>query len=136
MKIQIPMQERLRTQKKHKTAFLLDSKESSESSSEEEQVNCLEKVVLYTSKQEEISKFTQEALNSAALDTCCSANVAGEKWMSIYIDSLPEEMRNNVIVDSLINPLNSRDSGTRKKKMTSFRKMKVVFADELAYWFC
>ena len=84
-------------QKKHKTAFLLDSKESSESSSEEEQVNCLEKVVLYTSKQEEISKFTQEALNSAALDTCCSANVAGEKWMSIYIDSLPEEMRNNVI---------------------------------------
>ena len=40
-----------------------------------------------------ISQFTREAINHAALDTCCSNSVAGKEWLDIYINSLNENIR-------------------------------------------
>ena len=40
-----------------------------------------------------MTQFTAEAINCAALDTCCTSSVAGKKWLKMYIDSLPENMR-------------------------------------------
>ena len=37
-----------------------------------------EKLVLFTQDESELSKFTREAVNCAALDTLCSKTVAGE----------------------------------------------------------
>ena len=60
--------------------------------------------VLFSSEQMKIdcdpnnmSRFTAEALNCAALDTCCTSSVAGEKWMKLYISSLPEKMKGMVV---------------------------------------
>ena len=44
----------------------------------------------------ELSRFTTEALNCAALDTCCSQTVCGEKWLKIYLDNLPSPLHNKV----------------------------------------
>ena len=69
-------------------------------------VHCTEAVdeqqefVLFSNEQMKIdadpgsmSRFTAEALNCAALDTCCTSSVAGEKWMKLYIASLPEKYK-------------------------------------------
>ena len=56
----------------------------------------VERFVLFTSDKEELSKFTSEAINSAALDTCCTSTVAGEKWLKIYLDSLPDARKSKV----------------------------------------
>ena len=75
-----------------------------------ENVNCTESVnetqeefVLISNEQmkidpdsKEMSRFTAEALNCAALDTCCTSSVAGEKWMKLYISGLPEKLKNQV----------------------------------------
>lgn len=53
----------------------------------------IERFVLFTADKEEMSKFTSEAINCAALDTCCTSTVAGEKWMKAYLNGLPPEMR-------------------------------------------
>lgn len=52
-------------------------------------VQDIDRFVLFTSESEELSKFTGEAINSAALDTCCTTSVAGENWLRIYLESLP-----------------------------------------------
>ena len=44
----------------------------------------------------ELSSFTAEALNMGALDTACTASVTGEKWMKIYLDALPADMKTKV----------------------------------------
>ena len=62
----------------------------------EETNDDLERFVLFTSVEEEISKFTSEAINSAALDTCCTTTVAGKNWIKIYLDSLPAQVRQQV----------------------------------------
>ena len=71
-------------------------------------VNCVEEIdekeFVYFSNEkmkieydtDEMSQFTSEALNCAALDTCCTSSVAGEKWMKIYIDRLPKDLRESV----------------------------------------
>ena len=74
-----------------------------------ENVNCTEAVdeqqefVLFSNEQMKIgedpksmSRFTAEALNCAALDTCCTSSVAGEKWMKLYISSLPDKLKGMV----------------------------------------
>ena len=52
--------------------------------------------IMYTTDKKELSRFTSEALNCAALDTCCTSTVAGKKWLLIYLDALPAKMRNLV----------------------------------------
>ena len=44
-------------------------------------------------KDPELSRFTNEALNCAALDTCCSQTVAGKQWLKVYLRSLPKDLR-------------------------------------------
>lgn len=56
----------------------------------------IERFVLFTSDKRELSQFTAEAINAAALDTCCTSTVAGEKWLKIYLSSLPQNMKAKV----------------------------------------
>ena len=37
---------------------------------------------------EDLSEFTKEAMNCAALDTCCTSSVAGEVWLKMYREEL------------------------------------------------
>ena len=48
--------------------------------------------VFFTTNKAELSKFTAESINCAALDSCCTASVAGEKWMEIFLSSVPSEL--------------------------------------------
>ena len=56
----------------------------------------VEKVVLFTEDVRELSEFTREALNCAALDTCCSSSVSGKVWLDTYLESLDEIRRRQV----------------------------------------
>ena len=53
--------------------------------------------VYCSESKEELSSFTAEALNKAALDTCCTSSICGEKWLNIYLKALPTEMKNKII---------------------------------------
>ena len=44
-----------------------------------------------------IEKFTQEARNCPALDTCCSSSVAGKPWLDMYVKELSEEDKVKVV---------------------------------------
>ena len=79
--------------KEEKVLIELSDTETEQSSSDEN-VYC---TVLCAEKQEELSQFTAEALNMGALDTCCTASVAGEKWTKIYLQNLPKELKKKVI---------------------------------------
>ena len=64
-----------------------------------EEINAVteeEPLILFTDDKSELSQFTQEALNCAALDTCCSSSVVGEEWLEIYIQSLDSREREKV----------------------------------------
>ena len=52
--------------------------------------------VMYTTDRKDLSRFTAEAINCAALDSCCTCTCAGKKWLTIYLNSLPEDMREMV----------------------------------------
>lgn len=52
--------------------------------------------VYFTTNEKEMSKFTAEALNSAALDTCCTKSLAGQKWIDIFLKSVPEHLVKDV----------------------------------------
>lgn len=77
---------------KGKGLFLTEEVMSDEDG-ENSEVN---RFVLFTSDNDELSRFTSESLNAAALDTCCTTSVAGENWIKIYLNSLPEELREKV----------------------------------------
>ena len=49
-----------------------------------------------TTNKIELSKFTTETINCAAMDTCCTANVAGKKWTDIFIRSMTDNMKGNL----------------------------------------
>ena len=53
-----------------------------------EDVEVVEKPVLFTEDANELSSFTREALYCAALDTCCSSSVSGKAWLDFYLESL------------------------------------------------
>ena len=81
--------------------YVEDGNESSDSCNFTEDISAdedfeIERFVLFTSDKEELSKFTSESINCAALDTCCTSTVAGEKWMSIYLKSLPSNLKKRV----------------------------------------
>ena len=52
--------------------------------------------VYCTDNLEDLNSFTVEALNKAALDTCCTSSVAGEKWTRIYLQSLSKNLKKRV----------------------------------------
>lgn len=83
-----------RYEKNHKSgAFVAEEITTDESDSEPEDVN---RFVLFTSDTDELSRFTSEAINAAALDTCCTTSVAGENWLKIYLESLPQDIKDRV----------------------------------------
>ena len=55
-----------------------------------------EHIVLFTEDKSELSEFAREAINCAALDTCCSSTVSGKVWLDIYLKSLDETKRGEV----------------------------------------
>ena len=66
-----------------------------EENKEDKEEDKVEKV-LFTSNKEELSKFTAESINCAALDSCCTSSVAGHKWMNIFLSSVPSELQKYV----------------------------------------
>ena len=52
--------------------------------------------ILETHLESELSQFTREAKNCAALDTCCTSSVAGKLWLEIFISQLSDEKRKKV----------------------------------------
>ncbi len=85
---------------KQEEKVLLEVKEEipevsdTESEASQEGVFC---AIYVADNKEDLSAFTAEALNKGALDTCCTANVAGEKWTNIYLESIPKELKHKVI---------------------------------------
>ena len=56
-----------------------------------------ENVVLFTGyNRGEIQRLGEEAINCAVLDTACTSNVCGTKWYQCYIDSLPENEKDQI----------------------------------------
>ena len=53
-------------------------------------------IILFTDDRAELSQFTQEALNCAALDTCCSSTVSGKEWLDIYLNSIDKARKEKV----------------------------------------
>ena len=80
-------------QKKRGTAFVTEEIASEESENEPDDIDSF---VLFTSDSDELSCFTSEAINAAALDTCCTTSVAGENWLNIYLESLPQDYKSKV----------------------------------------
>ena len=88
------------TQPRRKQAFVIEGEDVDEDdflNIDEESTEPSEKAIFFTTNKEEISKFTAEALNSCALDTCCTASVAGSKWMEIYKQSIPMHLKSRVL---------------------------------------
>ena len=52
--------------------------------------------VMYTTDKKELSRFTAEAINCGALDSCCTCTVTGKKWLVIFLQSLPKDMKEMV----------------------------------------
>ena len=86
--------------------------------------------VYCTDNLEDLNKFTIEALNKAALDTCCTSSLAGEKWTRIYLQSLPKDLQKQVE-----GPLESQKSfvfgNQGKLKSTAKYKIPVKIGGEL-----
>ena len=69
--------------------------EIKEENSEEKVENQVEKV-FFTTNKEELSKFTAESINCAALDSCCTSSVSGDKWMKIFLSSVPSGLQDKI----------------------------------------
>ena len=91
--------------KRYQTAYMVNEETQqeekvllpiSESDSESEQEGAVYCSVYCSEKLDEMSKFTAEALNKAALDTACTASITGEKWLNVYLEALPKEMKEKV----------------------------------------
>lgn len=96
---------RKKNNKKLQTALLVDKEtleeqevliELSDSDQEQGKESSVYCSIYCAEKQEDLSAFTIEALNKAALDTCATASIAGEKWLQIYLGALTNEQRQKV----------------------------------------
>ena len=96
---------RKRNSKKLQTALLVDKEtqeeqeiliELSDSDQEQGKESSVYCSIYCAEKQEDLSAFTIEALNKAALDTCATASIAGEKWLQIYLGAITNEQRRKV----------------------------------------
>lgn len=65
--------------------------EISDSESEQEEVFCSAAIA---GRQK--NDFLEESANKAILDTACSSNIMGEKWLKTYIKALPYDMKSKV----------------------------------------
>ncbi len=92
--------------KKYKEVLLVNKESEQEerylleiSSAEEDQEEGGEAFcsVYCSDNKEDLSSFTAEALNKAALDTCCTSSICGEKWMKVYMDALTDDMKKKMI---------------------------------------
>ena len=73
--------------------ILIELSDSDQEQGKESSVYCS---IYCAEKQEDLSAFTIEALNKAALDTCATASIAGEKWLQIYLGAITNEQRRKV----------------------------------------
>ena len=76
------------TQEEEKVLIEVISETETESE-QEDAVYCADNL-------DDLNSFTSEALNKAALDTCCTSSLAGEKWTKIYLQSLTKNLRSQV----------------------------------------
>ena len=67
------------------TAEQVDSAPQDSNTSEKEYVLLSSDSMKIESDPNTLSQFTADAINCAALDTCCTSSVAGERWMKIYL---------------------------------------------------
>ena len=97
--------QKFQPKKKYQTAYMVNEEtqqeekvlvpiSDSDTDNEEGAVYCS---VYCSENLDEMSKFTAEALNKAALDTACTASITGEKWLKVYLQALPKEMREKVV---------------------------------------
>ena len=95
-----------KSKKRYQTAYVVneDTQQEekvllpiSDSESEQEREDAVYCAVYCSEKLEDMNKFTAEALNKAALDTACTASITGEKWLKIYLEALPAELKEKVI---------------------------------------
>ena len=86
--------------------------------------------IFFTQDKSELSKFTAEALNAAALDTCCSSSVTGMKWLNIYMQAIPKHIKH-----LLSGPHHSKTSFTfgNQQSLTSLGvyKIPIIIANEI-----
>ena len=78
------------------TESLLDNYESSYYQSEDDSEG-EQKCGVYITNKDELNTFTAESLNAGALDTACTQSIAGEKWLRIYLEAMPNEMKDRVV---------------------------------------
>ena len=108
------------------TSDVSDTETESSQEGEGEGVFCS---IYCAENQDDLSAFTAETLNKGALDTCCTANVAGEKWVKIYLETLPKELK-----DKTIGPMESKRQfifgNQGKLKATTKYKLPVRIAGE------
>ena len=92
--------------------------------------NDSEKHIFFTTDENELSKFTAEALNASALDTCCSSSVTGMKWLKIYMQAIPKHLKH-----LLSGPHKSKTSFTfgnqQSLKSQGIYKIPVIIANEI-----
>ena len=122
--------------RKYQTAYMVNEQTQAEEKvlieviSETETEDEPEDSVYFTDNLEDLNSFTAEALNKAALDTCCTSSVAGEKWTRVYLQSLPKSLKKQVE-----GPLESQKSfvfgNQGKLKSIAKYKMPVKIGGEL-----
>ena len=108
---------------------ILKEIEEAESKDKENTENT-QKHIFFTSDKDELSKFTAETLNAAALDTCCSSSVTGMKWLQIFMKAIPKHLKH-----LLSGPHHSRTSFTfgNQQSLTSLGiyKIPVIINNEI-----
>ena len=82
-------------QKDGKQVYMVQC-DTSDDESNDESAEEAYTVVMFTSDRKDLSRFTAEAINCGALDSCCTATVAGKKWLNIFLQALPEGMKEKV----------------------------------------
>ena len=97
--------QKFQNKKRYQTAYMVNEETQqeekvllpiSDSESDNEQEGAVYCAVYCSEKLDEMSKFTAEALNKAALDTACTASITGEKWLKVYLEALPKDMLQKV----------------------------------------
>ena len=95
-----------RSNKRYQTAYVVNEETEkeekvlipiSDSDSDQEREGAVYCSVYCSDNLDDLSNFTAEALNKAALDTACTASIAGEKWLDIYLEALPDNMKEKVV---------------------------------------
>ncbi len=130
-----------RNQRVNRQAFVIEGENSGaeddipehilkEIEAERDPDNNTEKHIFFTTDENELSKFTAEALNASALDTCCSSSVTGMKWLKIYMQAIPKHLKH-----LLSGPYKSKTSFTfgnqQSLKSQGIYKIPVIIANEI-----